>query len=165
MAAYGTIDERIQLVNRSRLPGSHGRRCVICRLQCKLKALLRGRCGRRLRGTRAVVYRAGALVGKRVHAEGAARADVDRLQRVIILRLGACTVRGRGAEVDIKLGALWGGRLGRKGGLRYNRRHRGHIGRLLHRLLLDGRGLLLREAAGVRNDIVHRVVRAVCGIG
>ena len=164
MAAYGPIDECIQLVNRGRLPGSHGRHCVICRLQCKLKSSPAEPVRAQAARNACCSVPGWCSCWKAGPCRRCRPADVDRLQRVIILRLGACTVRGRGAEVDIKLGALRAAGWAAKGSA-VQPASQGHIGRLLHRLLLDGRGLLLREAAGVRNDIVHRVVRAVCGIG
>ena len=98
------------------------------------------------------------LVGERVHAEGAARADVDRLQRVVGLGFQTGTVVGSGAKIYVKIRALLGG-LSRKGGLRHHWCDRacrvGLLGRL-HRC-----GLLLGKAAGVGDDVVDRVMRAV----
>ena len=102
--------------------------------------------------------RAAGLAGQRVHAEGAARPDADRLKRVVGFRLAAGAFGAGRAEVYIKARACCG-RLRSKGGFGRDRCDGGCV-------RLPGRcSLLLREAAGVSNDIIDRMVRPGGGIG
>ena len=164
MAADGAVDQRVQLIHRLLLGQGIGG--FLRRLELQLEILLRGWGWLRLGVAVVIVQRAVRLAGERVHAERAARADGDRLQRVMGFSLGAGAVGGCRAKVYIKAGALCGGLhgLGRGGKrcLRHNGRDRS-IG-LLCGLLHSGR-LLLREAARVRNDIINGMVRAADGIG
>ena len=104
------------------------------------------------------MQRAAGLAGQGVHAEGAARPDADRLKRVVGLRLAAGAFGAGRTKVYIKARACRAG-LCSKGCFRRDRCDGG-------RVRLPGRcSLLFREAAGVGNDIIDRMVRPGGGIG
>ena len=118
----------------------------------QLKILLR--CGSRL--GLGVAQCAVGPVGQRIHAERTARADADRLQRVIADGLLAGVFPCTGAKIHVKRRMGLGGGLGGKRCLGHSRCHGGRVGGLP---LRGGRGLL-RETARVRDDVVNRMVRA-----
>ena len=118
----------------------------------QLKILLR--CGSRL--GLGVAQCAVGPVGQRIHAERAARADADRLQRVIADGLLAGVFPCTGAKIHVKRRMGLGGGLGGKRCLGHSRCHGGRVGGLP----LRGGRSLLRETARVRDDVVNRMVRA-----
>ena len=189
VAADSAADEVVQLVPGGFFGGSLGR---VIQLQLKL-VCSRLDSGLRI-GRGSVIVRSIRKMGQRVHAEGAAGADVDRLQRIVLnggfggrsgrlgaevhvkgstgLRLGSRrTIAGRGVPGCGGIGSVsrcrgvigddrrTGGRLRRNGrlyGLSRLVYRRGLLHQRLYRL-----GGLYRDAPGVGDDIVGRVVRTI----